>query len=150
MTNMATASRQLFAFARDKGVPFSGFFSDLSFLPSFYADVYPRYGQAGPSLCTTALVASALSSINIGSTIAFNQITSLGLSALLSSYLVSISCIALKRIRKEELLTPYLTLGKYGLAMSREGMNISDRRRMSRSPRLKRLFTCLVCSNLVG
>jgi choline transport protein len=27
ITNIATASRQLFAFARDKGVPFSGFFS---------------------------------------------------------------------------------------------------------------------------
>jgi len=26
MTNMATASRQLFAFARDKGVPFAGWF----------------------------------------------------------------------------------------------------------------------------
>ena len=30
MTNMATASRQLFAFARDQGVPFSGFFSSVS------------------------------------------------------------------------------------------------------------------------
>jgi choline transport protein len=27
MTNMATASRQLFAFARDNGVPFSKFFA---------------------------------------------------------------------------------------------------------------------------
>jgi choline transport protein len=30
MTNMATASRQLFAFARDQGLPFSGFFSSVS------------------------------------------------------------------------------------------------------------------------
>jgi amino acid transporter len=31
ITNIATASRQLFAFARDKGVPFSGFFSYVCF-----------------------------------------------------------------------------------------------------------------------
>jgi choline transport protein len=31
VTNMATASRQLFAFARDHGVPFSGFFCRVSF-----------------------------------------------------------------------------------------------------------------------
>ena len=31
MMNMATASRQLFAFARDQGVPFSDFFSRVSF-----------------------------------------------------------------------------------------------------------------------
>lgn len=29
MTNMATASRQLFAFARDKGVPFNTWFSHV-------------------------------------------------------------------------------------------------------------------------
>jgi len=31
ITNIATASRQLFAFARDKGVPFSRFFSYVGF-----------------------------------------------------------------------------------------------------------------------
>lgn len=30
VTNLATASRQLFAFARDKGVPFSNFFAYVS------------------------------------------------------------------------------------------------------------------------
>jgi choline transport protein len=29
MTNMATASRQLFAFARDNGVPFAGWFQKV-------------------------------------------------------------------------------------------------------------------------
>jgi choline transport protein len=56
--------------------------------------------------------------INIGSTIAFNQITSLAMCALLSSYLVSISCIALKRIRKEPLLKSYFSLGRFGLAIN--------------------------------
>ena len=31
MTNMATASRQLFAFARDQGLPFSDYFSRVRF-----------------------------------------------------------------------------------------------------------------------
>jgi choline transport protein len=70
------------------------------------------------AVITTTFIASAFSLINIGSTIAFNQITSLGLCALLSSYLVSISCIALKRMRKEPLLNAYFTLGKYGLAIN--------------------------------
>jgi choline transport protein len=30
LTNMAAASRQLYAFARDRGVPFHGFFSHVS------------------------------------------------------------------------------------------------------------------------
>lgn len=30
VTNVATAARQLFAFARDRAVPFSGFFSYVS------------------------------------------------------------------------------------------------------------------------
>ena len=67
---------------------------------------------------TTTVLAAALSVINIGSTIAFSQITSLGLSALLSSYLVSISCIALKRIRKEPLLESYFGLGRSGLVIN--------------------------------
>jgi drug/metabolite transporter (DMT)-like permease len=56
--------------------------------------------------------------INIGSTITFNQITSLGLCALLTSYMVSISCMTLKRIRKEPLLPAHFTLGRYGLTVN--------------------------------
>lgn len=50
--------------------------------------------------------------------IAFNQMTSLGLCALLSSYIVSISCMALKRIRREPLLPSYFTLGRWGLPIN--------------------------------
>jgi choline transport protein len=56
--------------------------------------------------------------INIGSTIAFNQITSLALSALLASYLVSISSLTLKRIRKEPLLDSHFSLGRAGLPIN--------------------------------
>lgn len=108
MTAMATASRQLFAFARDQGVPFS---RTLSSVPAGW-DI-----PLNAVIITTAF-AAGLCVISIGSTIAFNQITSLSMSAILSSYLVSISCIALKRIRKEPLLKAHFMLGKYGLVVN--------------------------------
>jgi choline transport protein len=40
ITNIATASRQLFAFARDKGVPFSEFFAYVSL--SVYVSLHRR------------------------------------------------------------------------------------------------------------
>lgn len=70
------------------------------------------------AIITTTVIASALSVINVGSTIAFNQITSLALSALVASYLVSISSITLKRIRKEPLLDSHFKLGRAGLAIN--------------------------------
>jgi amino acid transporter len=75
ISNVATASRQMFAFARDKGLPAAGFLS------------YVRPGWDIPlnsilvSLCITAL----LSLINLGSTVAFNAIISIGVVSLLSS-----------------------------------------------------------------
>lgn len=52
--------------------------------------------------------------INIGSTTAFNAIASLGTAALLSSYIVSITCIRIKRWRKESLPVARWSLGKWG------------------------------------
>ncbi|KAM5430971.1 hypothetical protein McanCB49686_001786 [Microsporum canis] len=108
MTNMATASRQLFAFARDNGLPFGKFFQK------------DPLGWDIPlnAIIFTVIVSSLLSLINIGSTIAFNQITSLGLCALLSSYIVSISCMALKRIRGEALLPSHFRMGALGLPIN--------------------------------
>ncbi|KAJ4403480.1 hypothetical protein N0V91_006532 [Didymella pomorum] len=70
----ATSSRQLFAFARDQGVPFS-------------------------------------------STFAYN-IASLSTAAILASYIVSISCITLKRIRGEPLLPSKFDIGRAGLPIN--------------------------------
>ena len=108
MTNMATGSRQIFAFARDRGVPFSRWFAHV-----------PE-GRDIPlnSVIFTVAVSCLLSLINIGSQIAFNQFTSLGLCALLSSYIVSISCLALRRIRKQPLLPSKFSLGRYGLGIN--------------------------------
>jgi amino acid transporter len=64
------------------------------------------------------VIAILLSLINIGSTVAFNIVTSLGVGALLSSYIVSISCVTLKRLRGERLLPSQFSLGRAGLPLN--------------------------------
>ena len=49
---------------------------------------------------------------------AFNQILSLGVAALLSSYLISIVCILLRRVRHQPLLDRAFDLGKFGLPIN--------------------------------
>lgn len=108
MTNMATGSRQIFAFARDQGVPFS----------KWFAHVPNGWDIPLNAVIFTMAVSCLLSLINIGSQIAFNQLTSLGLCALLSSYIISISCMAIKRIRREPLLPSKFSLGVLGLPIN--------------------------------
>lgn len=66
----------------------------------------------------TVTISALLSLINIGSVVAYNNITSLGVCALLSSYIISISCVCLKRYRKEKLLPRKFNLGRYGFAVN--------------------------------
>lgn len=105
---MATNSRQLFAFARDKGVPFSGVFGHIS--PSLEIPLNSVY--------MTLLFVVILSLINLGSSVAYMQVISLGVAAMLTSYIISISCIAIKRIRGEPLLPSKFDLGRFGLAIN--------------------------------
>ena len=56
--------------------------------------------------------------VNIGSTVAFNQILSLGLAALLSSYAISVGCVAIRRIRGQRLLDSAFSLGRWGLPIN--------------------------------
>lgn len=66
----------------------------------------------------SATVVILLSLINIGSSVAFNQILSLGTGAMLTSYMISIGCVTLKRIRGEPLLPSKFNLGKFGLPIN--------------------------------
>lgn len=66
----------------------------------------------------TAAFTAVLSLINIGSTVAYNQINSLGIGALLCSYAISIFCVALRRLRNHALPASPFTLGKAGLAIN--------------------------------
>ncbi|KAF2473755.1 amino acid transporter [Lindgomyces ingoldianus] len=102
---IATASRQLFVFARDKGIPFSSFFGQIS----------PTYQIPLNAVYVTVVLVVLLSLINLGSSVAFMQVVSLGVVAMLTTYIISISCVALKRIRREPLLPSKFNLGKLGL-----------------------------------
>jgi len=108
MTNMATASRQLFAFARDKGLPFH----------TWFATVDQRWEIPVNSVLFTIGFSVLFSLVNIGSTVAFNQILSLGVASLLSSYLVSIVCVTLRRLRKQPLLDRVFDLGRWGIPIN--------------------------------
>ncbi|KAF2128737.1 amino acid transporter [Dothidotthia symphoricarpi CBS 119687] len=103
VNNVATSSRQLFAFARDNGVPFSGFLSHV------------RWDLPINSIVVSFTVSVLLSLINIGSTVAFNSIASLGSCALLSSYIISVGCMFVKRWRNEPLLPCKFSLGRAGI-----------------------------------
>ncbi|KAL8698287.1 MAG: hypothetical protein Q9201_006657 [Fulgogasparrea decipioides] len=101
ITNMTTASRQLFSFARDQGVPF-----------------HVVYDIPLNAILTTTVFSILLVSISFGSTIAFNQLTSLGAVALLASYMISIGSMTWKRISAQPLLPSYFSLGRAGLAIN--------------------------------
>lgn len=108
LTNMAGASRQLFAFARDRGVPFSPWISR----------VHPGYDVPINAIIVSSLCACVLHCINIGSSIAFNIILSVGSVALITSYLTSISCVTWRRLRGLPLLPSKFSMGRLGLAVN--------------------------------
>ncbi len=66
------------------------------------------------SLVSTTLLAL----INIGSTAALNAVLSLFVGGTLSSYILCIGCVLIKRIRKEPLPARRWTLGRWGMAIN--------------------------------
>ncbi|KAF7178962.1 hypothetical protein CNMCM7691_007786 [Aspergillus felis] len=103
ISNVATTSRQVYAFARDKGLPFSNFLSKVN----------PTFAVPLNALCVSLVIVSLLSLINIGSSVAFNAIMSLGTAALLSSYIISITCVRLRRWRKQPLPPARWSMGRF-------------------------------------
>ncbi|QMW44280.1 hypothetical protein G4B11_007700 [Aspergillus flavus] len=103
ISNVATTSRQVYAFARDQGLPFSGILCQIS----------PTFTVPLNALFLSLIIVSLLSLINIGSSVAFNAIMSLGTAALLSSYIISISCVRLRRWRDQPLPPARWSMGKF-------------------------------------
>lgn len=105
----AAVTRDLFAFARDNGLPFSQWIST----------VHPkRHIPVNASIVSTVL-ASCLSLIYIGSPVAFYAITSLSTVSLLMCYTMSIGSVLYRRIAKPETLPPaYFSLGKWGVPIN--------------------------------
>ncbi|KAK3113093.1 hypothetical protein LTR53_009941 [Teratosphaeriaceae sp. CCFEE 6253] len=105
---VTTSSRQLFAFARDRGVPYS----------SALARVSPRSHIPVPAILCTISVTIILSLILIGSSLAFNIIASLGGVAILSSYLTSVGTLVYQRLYGFKLPRTQFSLGMLGLPIN--------------------------------
>lgn len=122
ISNVATASRQMFAFARDRGLPFSSFLCKVctarlnARMPLLtMRQVRPGWDIPLNAVLVSFVITCLLSLINLGSSVAFNAIVSLTVGAILSSYLISISCVALRKIRKQPLPRARWSLGRIGL-----------------------------------
>ena len=76
--------------------------------------MHPRWQVPGNSILVTCLFTVAMSLINIGSTVAFNAVLSLGIVALMATYAISIGCILLKRVRGEPIPSARWSLGRAG------------------------------------
>nr|XP_001402058.2 amino acid permease [Aspergillus niger CBS 513.88] len=108
ITEVATASRQLWSFARDQGLPFS----------SFFAYVTPGWNIPLNSVLVSLVVTAILSLINIGSNLALNAVISLTITSLMSAYILSIGCVLLKRLRGEKLPPRRWSLGRFGMTIN--------------------------------
>ncbi|CAK1355822.1 unnamed protein product [Cercospora beticola] len=108
VTTTASASRQVWAFSRDQGFPFS----------KWIRFVKPGVDIPTNAILCVGLVAAVVSAINFGSGTAFNAVVGVSNAALGFSYIVSIGCIRLKRFRGEELLPARWSLGRYGAVIN--------------------------------
>lgn len=108
ITCLATASREVFAFSRDKGFPFSGWLSRME----------KKRHVPFNAVYITSIVSGIICLINLGSTVGFNVVVSLNLLALMSTYMLSIGCITLKRLRGEPLPPARWSLGRLGLPIN--------------------------------
>ena len=101
---LTTSSRQVFAFARDKGIPFHTFFSRVR-----------SNGVPANAVYLTLTVTVLLSMVLIGSTSAFNIILSVGNTGLFTSYIVVISTMLAKRFRRGDTFpASKFSLGSFG------------------------------------
>ncbi|KAK2590386.1 hypothetical protein QQS21_011923 [Conoideocrella luteorostrata] len=109
LSYLAAVSRDLFAFARDQGLPFSSWIARVD-----------RDRSIPKNACILSASVSVLLSLTyIGSPVAFYAIISLCIVALLQCYCLSIGCMLYRRIYHPETL-PYahFSLGKYGVPIN--------------------------------
>ncbi|KAI9840833.1 MAG: hypothetical protein M1838_003892, partial [Thelocarpon superellum] len=105
---LTTASRMLWAFARDNGVPASKYISRVD--PSTKLPLY--------AIAVTTIISLLLALINIGSAVAFNALTSLVVAGFFSSYAISISLITIRRFYGEPIQWGPWNMGKFGLPVN--------------------------------
>ena len=106
LSYLASVTRDLFAFARDQGLPFS----------NWIAKVDPKRNIPTNACIMTGTTTALLSLIYIGSPVAFYAVISLSTVAILQCYCFSISCLLWRRIAHPETIPPaQFSLGKWGI-----------------------------------
>lgn len=108
VTIMASSSRQLYAFGRDKGLPCSAWVSQ----------VHHTMGVPVNAAVVSCICSILLSLINIGSSVAFNSLVSLGSGTLMVSYIVCISCFMWRRHYGEPIPPSKFSLGAWALPVN--------------------------------
>lgn len=106
---MASVSRLIWAFSRDRGLPFSGFFSHIT-----------SWNKCPTNSVLAIFVSvSLLSLINIGSTTAFNALISLTTLGFYFSYAIPTVMFAIRRFSVDNPIRfgPW-TMGRFGLAIN--------------------------------
>ncbi|ATY61291.1 amino acid permease 2 [Cordyceps militaris] len=106
---LAAVSRDLFAFARDDGLPFSKWLSKVDYERKIPTNAYIFSGT----------LSSLLSLVYIGSPVAFYAITSLGAVAVLQCYCLSIGCILWRRVCQPDTIpAARFSLGRWGIPVN--------------------------------
>jgi choline transport protein len=106
---MASTARQIFAFARDHGMPFG----------RWIAKVDSKGTHPVNSILIVWVGACLLPLITLGSTIAFDALTSLQIIALMATYMISMSSILWRRLfSKQPLPASPWTLGRAALPVN--------------------------------
>lgn len=113
ITYLMTVTRDLWAFARDQGFPFS----------RWIAQVEKTRNIPRNAIIVTSAISGCLSLIAVGSSVAFYATASLVTVALLQCYCLSISCILWRRITAPQTLPPAaFSLGKFGIPINITGV----------------------------
>ena len=108
INNVATGARQCWAFARDGGFPAS----------KWLMKVNPNYNLPLNAFYMCGAISFILAAINFGSYVAFDAIISVSNAALIFSYLISVGCLRLRRLRGQTLVPARWSLGRYGGIMN--------------------------------
>ncbi|OTB15086.1 hypothetical protein K445DRAFT_23100 [Daldinia sp. EC12] len=106
---LASASRLIWAFARDDGLPF----------PTYFSHINRRFGIPVRAILWSAFIIMILGFINLGSTTAFNAMTSLALLGQYTTYLLPTIFILIRRIYPGKNI-PYgpWELGRWGIPIN--------------------------------
>lgn len=121
----ASVSRLVWAFARDKGLPFSHFFTYVSSLMyslflrlTMNTQVHPTLQIPIPALALIAVCCGLLALVNIGSTVAFTALVSLPTVALYISYFIPIFLLVLRKLAGKHPQYGPFKLGRWGLPIN--------------------------------